>query len=57
MLFARAHVAHDDARQAVLALEPDEPVLSAIDAEDQPAGPVRDEIAPVFARRDRRSAR
>ena len=56
MLLAAGEVADDDPRQAALALQPDQEILVGGDVEDQPAEPVRDEVAPVRAvgRRDRR---
>ena len=56
MLLAGRAVAHDNARQAVLALEADEEILEGEKRKDQPAGLVRDEFLPVRARRvgDRR---
>ena len=49
-------MADDDARQARLALQPHEEVLVDREVEDQPAGNVRDEVAPVApaGRGDRR---
>ena len=41
MLFAVGEAAHHDARQSVLAFEPDEKVLEGHDVENEPAGLVR----------------
>ena len=56
MLLAVGEAAHDDARQSVLALEPDEKVLIGDDVENQPAGLVRLDLPPMLAARriDRR---
>ena len=49
VLLAIGEAAHDDARQPVLAFQPHEVILEASDVEDQPAGLVRHEIAPILA--------
>ena len=56
VLLAVGEAAHDDARQAVLALEPNEKVLVGDDVEDQPPGLVRLDLPPMLAARriDRR---
>ena len=56
MLFAVGEAADDDARQAVLALEPNEKVLIGDDVENQPPGLVRLDLPPMLAagRFDRR---
>ncbi len=46
-------VAHDDTRQALVALQPDEMTGECHMAEDQRAGPVRHDFRPVFAARRR----
>ena len=51
VLLAVGEAADDDARQAILALQPDEEVLEGDDVEDQPPGPVRLDLAPVLAAR------
>ncbi len=49
MLFAAVETPHDDARQAVGALQPDQPVGEHEISEDEDARSVRDEIAPLRA--------
>ena len=49
MLVAGRALAHDDARQSILALEPDEEILEGEQRQDQPAGLMRDEVGPVLA--------
>ena len=49
MLLAIGKAADDDARQAVLALKAYQEILEAGEIEDQPAGLVRHEIAPILA--------
>ena len=51
MLFTARHVAHDDARQCILALHADEPVLQHDQPDEEATGPVRHEVGPVFRRR------
>ena len=53
MFFAARTVADDDARQAVLALQPDQEILERKDREDQPARLVRHEFPPVRRGRGR----
>ena len=53
MLFAVGETAHDDAREAVLALEPQEKILESDHIEDEPAGPMRLDLAPMLAARGR----
>ncbi len=56
MLFAVGEATHDDARQSVLALEPNEKVFIGDDVEYQPAGLMRLDLPPMLAARriDRR---
>src|SRR5262249_51810079 len=47
VLLATRKAPNHDARQAILALEPDEPVFENYERQDIDAWPVRNEIAPV----------
>ena len=49
MLGAIGEAANDDARQPVLALEPHEMVLEGDDLENEAAGPMRLDLAPMLA--------
>ena len=51
MFLAGLHVAHDDARQRVLALHADEPVLQDEIADEEYAGAMRNDIGPIVRRR------
>ena len=51
VLFPALHVTHHDARQRILALHADQPVLQHDIADDEDAGPVRDQVLPVLLAR------
>ena len=53
MLVAARKVTHHDARQPVLALEPDQPVGQYGEGQKIDAGTVRNEVAPMRAIRGR----
>ncbi len=53
MFLVRRGVAHDDARQAVIALKPHDPVAEHRGIEQHGAGTVRDEVLPMCAARIR----
>ncbi len=55
MLVAASKVTHHDARQAVFALEPDQPVGEYGEGQEVDAGTVRYQVAPMRAIRGRKS--